>query len=49
MYIYIYPYTKIKKRKTKCVRVNIKQKNSFSIITNIFVVLHNLLQDNCEN
>ena len=41
--IYIYIYTKIKKPKTRCVRVNIKQKNQFSIVTNISVVLHNLL------
>ena len=44
MYIYIYIYTKTKKPKTRCVRVNIKQKNTFSIVTNISVVLHNLLQ-----
>ena len=42
--IYIYIYAKIKKPKTRCVRVNIKQKNTFSIVTNISVVLHNLLQ-----
>ena len=41
--IYIYIYTKIKKPKTRCVRVNIKQKKQFSIVTNISVVLHNLL------
>ena len=43
IYIYIYIYTKIIKPKTRCVRVNIKQKNQFSIVTNISVVLHNLL------
>ena len=37
LYIYIYYiYTKIKKPKTGCVRVNIKQKNTFSIITKYF-------------
>ena len=41
---YIYIYTKIKKPKTRCVRENIKQKNTFSILTNISFVLHNLLQ-----
>ena len=44
IYTYIYIYTKIKKPKTRCVRVNIKQKNTFSIVTNISVVLHNLLK-----
>ena len=41
---YIYIYTKIKKPKTRCVGVNTKQKNTFSIVTNILVVLHSLLQ-----
>ena len=40
----IYIYTKIKKPKTRCVGVNIKQKNTFSIVTSISVALHNLLQ-----
>ena len=33
-------YTKIKKPQTRCVRVTIKSKNTFSIVTNISVVLH---------
>ena len=37
-------YTKIKKLKTRCVRVNIKKKNTISILKNISVVLHNLRQ-----
>ena len=44
IYIYIYMYTKIKKPKTRCVEVNIKQKNTFSIVTHISVVLDNFLQ-----
>ena len=44
IYIYMFIYTKIKKPKTRCVRVNIQYKNTFSIVTNISVVLHNLLQ-----
>ena len=34
---YIYIYVKIKKPKNRCVRVNIKQENTFSIVTNISV------------
>ena len=44
IYIYKYVYTKIKKPKTRCAGVNVKRKNTFSIVTNISVVLHNLLQ-----
>ena len=49
IYIYIYLYlhlihTKIKKPKTGCVRMNINSRNIFSSLTNIWVVLHNLLQ-----
>ena len=47
IYIYIYIYIhnkKIKMPTTRCVGVNIKQKNKFSIVTNISVVLHNPLQ-----
>ena len=44
IYIYIYIYTKIKNLKTRCARVNIKEKDTFSTVTNISVVLHNLLQ-----
>ena len=34
-YVCVYTYTKIKKPKTRCVGVNIKQKNTFSIVKNI--------------
>ena len=36
IYMYIYIYIKIKKSKTRCVRVNIKLRNTF-----FSVVLHN--------
>ena len=40
MYMYIYIYIqKLKSQKTRCVRVNIKQKKTFSIVTNVSVVL----------
>ena len=43
IYVCIYKL-KSQTQDARCARVNIKQKNTFSVLKNISVVLHNLLQ-----